>query len=99
MPTKPLEQTSLKRPFAVLAAFPFGGGYSAVFVVATVRTGRSTPDVRTLVAGLLTFVSQDLESVIEDILDTKIVSFHTDISTVTGEKVILFSLATPVLYV
>lgn len=40
-----------------------------------------------------------LESVIEEILATKIVSFHTDISTVTGEKVILFSLATPVLYV
>jgi uncharacterized protein YbcI len=40
-----------------------------------------------------------LESVVEDILDTKIVSFHTDISTVTGEKVILFSLATPVVYV
>ena len=40
-----------------------------------------------------------LESVIEYILDTKIVSFHTDISTVTGEKVILFSLATPVLYI
>ena len=39
-----------------------------------------------------------LESVVEDILDAKIVSFHTDISTVTGEKVILFSLATPVAY-
>ncbi len=39
-----------------------------------------------------------LESVIEDILDAKIVSFHTDISTVTGEKVILFSLATAVVY-
>lgn len=39
-----------------------------------------------------------LESVVEDILDAKIVSFHTDISTVTGEKVILFSLATSVVY-
>jgi uncharacterized protein YbcI len=39
-----------------------------------------------------------LESVVEEILDAKIVSFHTDISTVTGEKVILFSLATPVVY-
>ena len=37
-----------------------------------------------------------LTSVIEDILNVNVVSFHTDISTVTGEKVILFSLATPV---
>lgn len=39
-----------------------------------------------------------LESIVEDILDVDIVSFHSDISTVTGEKVILFSLAAPVVH-
>ncbi|MCJ8502630.1 DUF2294 domain-containing protein [Desulfatitalea alkaliphila] len=35
-----------------------------------------------------------LEEVIENILGVKVKSLHTDISTVTGERVILFSLAT-----
>lgn len=39
-----------------------------------------------------------LESALEAILEVKIISLHTDISTVTGERVILFSLATPVLF-
>lgn len=34
-----------------------------------------------------------LETVIESILGVKVRSLHTDISTVTGERVILFSLA------
>lgn len=33
-----------------------------------------------------------LEAIIKDILYTDVVSMHTDISTVTGEKVIIFSL-------
>lgn len=33
-----------------------------------------------------------LEAVVEDITDCKVVSLHTDISTVTGERVILFTL-------
>ena len=37
-----------------------------------------------------------LESAIEQIIQTKIVSLHTDISTITGERIILFSLAEPV---
>jgi len=36
-----------------------------------------------------------LESAIEKIIGAKIISLHTDISTVTGERVILFSLAEP----
>jgi uncharacterized protein YbcI len=39
-----------------------------------------------------------LESALEAILNVTILSLHTDISTVTGEKVILFSLAAPVVY-
>jgi uncharacterized protein YbcI len=33
-----------------------------------------------------------LEAVIEDITGCKVVSLHTDISTITGERVILFTL-------
>jgi uncharacterized protein YbcI len=39
-----------------------------------------------------------LESALEAILNVTIISLHTDISTVTGERVILFSLAAPVAY-
>jgi uncharacterized protein YbcI len=35
---------------------------------------------------------QLLESIIKDILQLNVVSMHTDISTVTGEKIIVFSL-------
>lgn len=34
-----------------------------------------------------------LEAIVEDSLEVKVKSLHTDISTVTGERVILFSLA------
>ena len=37
-----------------------------------------------------------LESAVETILGVKILSLHTDISTITGERVILFSLEKPV---
>ena len=37
-----------------------------------------------------------LESTVEEIVGVKIRSLHTDISTVTGERVILFSLAAPI---
>lgn len=37
-----------------------------------------------------------LESAVEEIVGVKVKSLHTDISTVTGERVILFSLASPV---
>ncbi len=37
-----------------------------------------------------------LESVVETILGVKIRSLHTDISTITGERIILFSLERPV---
>ena len=37
-----------------------------------------------------------LESSVEEIIGVKIKSLHTDISTVTGERVILFSLAAPI---
>lgn len=37
-----------------------------------------------------------LESTVEEIIGVKIKSLHTDISTVTGERVILFSLANPI---
>ena len=36
-----------------------------------------------------------LETAVEKILNTKVKSLHTDISTVTGERVILFSLEAP----
>jgi uncharacterized protein YbcI len=36
-----------------------------------------------------------LEEAIEKILGVKVKSLHTDISTVTGERVILFSLDLP----
>lgn len=36
-----------------------------------------------------------LEAALEKILDAKVKSLHTDISTVTGERVILFSLDSP----
>lgn len=37
-----------------------------------------------------------LESAVEEIVGVKTRSLHTDISTVTGERVILFSLAAPI---
>lgn len=37
-----------------------------------------------------------LESTVEEIVGVKTRSLHTDISTVTGERVILFSLAAPI---
>ncbi len=36
-----------------------------------------------------------LEAAVENILGVKIISLHTDISTLTGERVILFSLEKP----
>lgn len=36
-----------------------------------------------------------LEAVVEDVTDCKVISLHTDISTVTGERVILFTLNRP----
>lgn len=39
-----------------------------------------------------------LETVMEEIVGIKVKSLHTDISTVTGERVILFSLASQVLF-
>ena len=40
-----------------------------------------------------------LEDAMEKIVGVKVKSLHTDISTVTGEKVILFSLASPPAYI
>jgi uncharacterized protein YbcI len=37
-----------------------------------------------------------LEAAIEKIVGVKVRSLHTDISTVTGERVILFSMASPI---
>ncbi len=39
-----------------------------------------------------------LEAVVESIVGQKVISLHTDISTVTGERIILFTLAAPVDY-
>ena len=39
-----------------------------------------------------------LEAAAQNILDVPIKSLHTDISTVTGERIILFTLASPPLY-
>ena len=39
-----------------------------------------------------------LEKVIEDITKRKIVSMHTDISTLTGERIIMFTLDSPPLF-
>jgi len=39
-----------------------------------------------------------LEQIISDIAGKKVKSLHTDISTVTGERVIIFTLESPVLF-
>lgn len=39
-----------------------------------------------------------LETVVESITAQKVVSLHTDISTVTGERMILFTMANPIPY-
>jgi len=36
-----------------------------------------------------------LEAMVQDITGVKVVSLHHDISTVTGEEIVLFTLATP----
>jgi len=36
-----------------------------------------------------------LEAMVQGITGTQVVSLHHDISTVTGEEVVLFTLATP----
>lgn len=36
-----------------------------------------------------------LEAIVEDVLGAKVLSLHTDISTVTGERIILFTLDAP----
>lgn len=38
---------------------------------------------------------QLLEAIVEDVLGAQVVSLHTDISTVTGERIILFTLKDP----
>jgi uncharacterized protein YbcI len=35
-----------------------------------------------------------LEAIVEDVLGARVVSLHTDVSTVTGERIILFTLET-----
>ncbi|MGB9713275.1 MAG: DUF2294 domain-containing protein [Dissulfurimicrobium sp.] len=37
-----------------------------------------------------------LEAAVEAIVGQKVISLHTDISTVTGERIILFTLAAPI---
>ena len=52
--------------------------------------------IKTIRAELLEKGRPLLETMINDILNTKIQSLHTDISTVSGERVILFVLEAPV---
>ena len=39
-----------------------------------------------------------LEAVVQDVTSRKVLSLHTDISTITGERVIVFTLDTPAAY-
>jgi uncharacterized protein YbcI len=39
-----------------------------------------------------------LEQIVTDLTGKKVISLHTDISTVTGERVIIFTLESPVLF-
>lgn len=52
--------------------------------------------IKTVRAELLEKGRPLLEAVIEEILRLKVLSLHTDISTTSGERVILFILAAPV---
>ena len=61
---------------------------------------RESKDGRELVKRIrITLLEQGrplLEAVVEKIVGIKVKSLHTDISTVTGERVILFSLVSPI---
>ena len=61
---------------------------------------RESNDGRELVKRIrITLLEQGrslLESAVEEIVGTKVKSLHTDISTVTGERVILFSMVSPI---
>jgi uncharacterized protein YbcI len=39
-----------------------------------------------------------MEAMVQEVTGVKVLSLHHDISTITGEKVILFILATPIVY-
>ncbi len=61
---------------------------------------RESKDGRELVKRIrITLLEQGrplLESAVEKIVGAKVKSLHTDISTVTGERVILFSMVSPI---
>ncbi len=47
---------------------------------------------------LLEIARPTMETMVEEITGVKVISFHHDISTLTGEEVVLFTLAAPPLF-
>jgi uncharacterized protein YbcI len=60
--------------------------------------GRGRDLIKRIRTELLEKARPLLEAIIRDILGQAIKSLHTDISTITGERMIVFSLASPVVF-
>ena len=68
-------------------------------LVQTGETGKGRDLIKQVRIQLLEKGRPLLEKVIEDITKRKIISMHTDISTLTSERVIIFTLDSPPLFI
>jgi uncharacterized protein YbcI len=64
-------------------------------LVKTLPTEKGRDLLKQVRSHLIEIARPTMEDMIQDITGTKVVSLHHDISTVTGEEVVLFSLASP----
>jgi uncharacterized protein YbcI len=63
-------------------------------LAATAEGERGRQLIKEVRSELLERGRPQLEAIVEDVLSAKVVSLHTDVSTVTGERIILFTLET-----
>jgi uncharacterized protein YbcI len=64
-------------------------------LVKTLPTDKGRELVKQVRTQLMETARPTLETMVQDMTGVKVVSLHHDISTVTGEEVVLFTLATP----
>jgi uncharacterized protein YbcI len=64
-------------------------------LVKTLAGGKGRDLLKQVRTHLIETVRPTMETMIQEITDVKVVSLHHDISTLTGEEVVLFTLAAP----
>src|SRR5271168_2208827 len=64
-------------------------------LVKTLEAGKGRDLLKQVRVHLIETARQTMEAMVEEITGVKVVSLHHDISTVTGEEVVLFTLAEP----